>query len=647
MGEALDNLLRVSEFLNPIPIQALEKVVQVGELIVKRDIDIARADIAAAKHIAGLELQQLGNDVSIVATIGREQLKLAAEVALLETRGTPETILVARDVVDAEFALLKRESRLVRDGVIKDVGIESKIADVTRDLMLTDARLGAKLEQDVYDATLRGPVDVGRSISAQLMLESKMQGENRAELAKFDQARLSDGESLRVSPGADKVAGIATGTAEFGSNTDVYFANGINTRAPQAVAEAAELSARVHQDVTLVYVETKGIVRDVQSAYGETMYPALGRQNAPERTLGDAVIDSLDRGRDVHVIGYSRGALVTELALDRVVDHYGAKGYSSDQISGMIMSRISVETFNGASHNLPRGVSSEHYVSDMDVLVGQTIGMGPGAPLIRGIAGHGIDDALALANSLPIETRRQLSADAGALLKGFVKLHQDAMSTQFSPGTVPRDVADLARIKHDLDTLKTDIAHVQRSSATPGGDEIAREGYANQNATVHRVPVYFDTADRAKDLIPIVGPPLGEALAAVEQHDLPPMLPYRQVHSANPTMPAGHLSEPVKSEVEAAIPPHGAHGNIMPTPRSVEPWDGKKHSGTMFHVSGDTYAIHVGRGDYQVIEASDPRLAGQPFSNQTSYVDLQANRPGVEPQSLGHQPLQISAHGRS
>ncbi len=48
--------------------------------------------------------------------------------------------------------------------------------------------------------------------------------------------------------------------ASCGSFADVYFANGINTVGSQAAAEAAELAARVHQDVTLVYVQTKGIV---------------------------------------------------------------------------------------------------------------------------------------------------------------------------------------------------------------------------------------------------------------------------------------------------------------------------------------------------------------------------------------------------
>jgi hypothetical protein len=61
---------------------------------------------------------------------------------------------------------------------------------------------------------------------------------------------------------------------------------------------------------------------------------------------------------------------------------------------------------------MPEGVRAKHYVRDDDLLVAQSIGMGKYTPEVRGIAGAGIDSALALINEHPPEKREAAARDS-------------------------------------------------------------------------------------------------------------------------------------------------------------------------------------------------------------------------------------------
>ncbi len=89
------------------------------------------------------------------------------------------------------------------------------------------------------------------------------------------------------------------------------------------------IAARIHRPVDLVYVRTENPVADVKKAINETFNHEEGKRNPPERALAAGIIESIDKGENVHVIGFSRGTLVTQLAIEAVDDHYRAEGHSS------------------------------------------------------------------------------------------------------------------------------------------------------------------------------------------------------------------------------------------------------------------------------------------------------------------------------
>ena len=407
---------------------------------------------------------------------------------------------------------------------------------------------------------------------------------------------------------------------EFDANTHVFFVNGINTSPSHAGAEAAMLAGRMNHEVDLVYVRTQDVLSDVKAAFKETMDPAHGKMNPPERNLAAAIEQSLDRGENVHIVGYSRGALVTQLALENVRDHYLKQGHDEKWVEQRINPHITVETFNGASHHMPTGVQAEHYVSKGDYLVGNTIGMGPSAPEVRAIAARAIDGALALINQMPPDQRARLGSEVSALETDAAHLASDAGLTTNNhvPVLGGRNPAeDVVKFGNDLHDVMRD-SNLPKS-ATPGRDEIARDGSRNSpNGPIHSVPIYIDTADlragRLKDW-------------GIEQHDLPGMLATRQGHSTDARDIAGDAPAALKTAVERAAPDIGARGTPLPPVASVSAWDGKATSGTAFRVDDTTMAVHAGGGRYIVIDSEKVFGSHPPASN--TFVDLRAQNPAL------------------
>lgn len=338
---------------------------------------------------------------------------------------------------------------------------------------------------------------------------------------------VKDGSIHIVIPKDDKL--IGKGEPEFSLGTRVFFANGINTTLDKARTEGTMLAARIGQPVDLVYVGTAGIGNDIVTAAHETFDHERGMQNPPERTLAAEIIKTLDRGEDVHVVGFSRGALVTQLALEAVEHHYKELHHSARWVTEHIAPHISVETFNGASHHMPEGVRAKHYVRGDDLLVAQSIGMGPMAPSVRAVAAMGIDATLAAINNLPSQQRDAIARDATDVISTVANLsHEFGLSNDRESllGVSPdRLIQDLTRIKHDVGALSKDVAIERTPGATPGANELNRDGYANMaNGPIVTLPPFVDLADAANPL-----------LLAVKQHgDFPQMLAFRTTFEQHP-----------------------------------------------------------------------------------------------------------------
>ena len=170
---------------------------------------------------------------------------------------------------------------------------------------------------------------------------------------------------------------------EFAVYTRVIYVNGINSNDVETTTEARAYAKAIGGPVEVIHVATHGIVSDLHDAFVETTDQRTAFRNKAEHDVAREVISLATAGKDVHIMAYSRGALVTERGLELAATELRARGFNADYIAKKVFSHVTVETVNGASHTMPDGVRAVHYVSEGDVLVAQSLGMGSVAPETR------------------------------------------------------------------------------------------------------------------------------------------------------------------------------------------------------------------------------------------------------------------------
>jgi hypothetical protein len=181
-------------------------------------------------------------------------------------------------------------------------------------------------------------------------------------------------------------SGTRAPAPEFSAETRVLYVNGINTNDREARLEGRAYASAVNHPVELVHVATRGLADDIGRAAGEMLGPAA---KDLERAIAGEVLSLAMAGKDIHIMAYSRGALVVERGLELAESEMQRRGLDSAQ-QAKVFSHVTLETVNGASHYVPDGVRAVHYVREGDVLVGQAIGMGPAAPFVRAAIAAGM-----------------------------------------------------------------------------------------------------------------------------------------------------------------------------------------------------------------------------------------------------------------
>ena len=185
-------------------------------------------------------------------------------------------------------------------------------------------------------------------------------------------------EATRIEPSASDRARV-----EFPSSTRVLYVNGVNSDQVKSVAEARLYANAINHSVELVHLTTRGMAVDILTAAHETFDQRAAFEGVAERAIAHEVLNLAAAGKDLHIMAYSRGALVTERGLERARTLLEHRGFSDSDIQTKVFSHVTVETVNGASHSVPDGVRAVHYVRDGDVLVGQALGMGPASAIAR------------------------------------------------------------------------------------------------------------------------------------------------------------------------------------------------------------------------------------------------------------------------
>ena len=143
----------------------------------------------------------------------------------------------------------------------------------------------------------------------------------------------------------------------------ILYVNGIMTPTAGQVSEMQALANSSGAKVVGIHNATEGLVKDL----GQCVTDKLDKgKNPAVDTLADTLYSELKAGRDVHLVGYSQGGLITARALNDVAKRLRVEdGLSPAQVEAKL-SHLQVETFGAASTKYPDGPRYVHYVNNAD-----------------------------------------------------------------------------------------------------------------------------------------------------------------------------------------------------------------------------------------------------------------------------------------
>ncbi len=167
------------------------------------------------------------------------------------------------------------------------------------------------------------------------------------------------------------------------NNETIIQVNGMQQDVGEHADDLQETADVTGSKVIGIHNSTQGFWSDTGQAIGDKGWGS----NPATDTLATTVIQELEAGRDVHIIGYSQGALITSGALRQVEDYYKDQGYDDEQVRAK-MSNIKVETFGGAARTYPDGPQYVHYVNYADPIA-TNFGLGANPSLHHADAGGG------------------------------------------------------------------------------------------------------------------------------------------------------------------------------------------------------------------------------------------------------------------
>ncbi len=178
------------------------------------------------------------------------------------------------------------------------------------------------------------------------------------------------GQTFEPTTPLDQVPAFVPANNPNAQKTVVYV-NGISTNKDGQARELQALANNTGMRTIGVHNATSGMVADVIQAAKDKLNKG---KNPAVDTLSDVVYSELKAGRDIHVMGYSHGGLITSRALKDVANRLRIEdGMSKAQVE-QLLSRVNVETFGAAAATYPDGPNYVHYVNNKDpvpVIFGQ------------------------------------------------------------------------------------------------------------------------------------------------------------------------------------------------------------------------------------------------------------------------------------
>ncbi|MDQ3800209.1 MAG: hypothetical protein M3384_12210 [Acidobacteriota bacterium] len=145
----------------------------------------------------------------------------------------------------------------------------------------------------------------------------------------------------------------------------LIYVNGINTDVRRQAVSLQAIADQTGSRVVGIHNATQNPAADIAQSLGDKL--DIGRNPAVD-TLAETVYDELRAGRDVHLLAYSQGAIITSRALQDVKNRLMLEDGMPRREAERLMNNVKVETFGGAARRYPNGPQYVHYVNRNDVV---------------------------------------------------------------------------------------------------------------------------------------------------------------------------------------------------------------------------------------------------------------------------------------
>jgi hypothetical protein len=145
----------------------------------------------------------------------------------------------------------------------------------------------------------------------------------------------------------------------------IIYVNGIMTPKEGQSSDLQAIADKSGAKAIGIHNSTEGFITDLAQCVKDKL--DKGRNPAVD-TLADTVYSELKAGREVHLMGYSQGGLITARALFDVERRLRIEDGMSKADTQKLMGKLNVETFGAASTKYPDGPNYVHYVNNRDIV---------------------------------------------------------------------------------------------------------------------------------------------------------------------------------------------------------------------------------------------------------------------------------------
>jgi hypothetical protein len=175
------------------------------------------------------------------------------------------------------------------------------------------------------------------------------------------------GAGGQVFPPGTPLSQIPGATPRNNPNPDktIIYVNGILTPLANQSSDMQAIADKSGAKTIGIHNSTGGVIADLAQCVKDKLDKG---KNPSVDTRADTVYSELKAGRQVSLLGYSQGGLITARALFDVQNRLRIEDGMSKADVEKTMGRVNVETFGAAATKYPDGPKYVHYVNNRDAV---------------------------------------------------------------------------------------------------------------------------------------------------------------------------------------------------------------------------------------------------------------------------------------